>query len=43
MRKNDLARVKHQLKNYQRLRELSDEWIELSMELAKLAKAEEAA
>lgn len=43
VRKDDLARVKHQLKNYQRLRELTDEWIELSMELAKLAKAEDAA
>ena len=43
VRKNDLARVKHQLKNYQRLRELTDEWIELSMEFAKLAKADDAA
>lgn len=43
VRKEDLARVKRELKNYQRLRELTDEWIELSFELAKLAKAEEAA
>ena len=43
MRKEDLACVKHQLKNYQRLRELTDEWIELSMEFAKLAKADDAA
>ena len=43
VRKEDLARVKRELKNYQWLRELTDEWIELSFELAKLAKAEEAA
>ena len=34
VRKEDLTRVKRELKNYQRLRELTDEWIELSMELA---------
>lgn len=43
VRKEDLGRVKRELKNYQRLRELTDEWIELTIELAKLAKAEEAA
>ena len=43
VRKDDLARVKRLLTNYQRLRELMDEWIELSMELAKLDKAEDAA
>jgi hypothetical protein len=43
VRKEDLERVKRELKNYQRLRELMDEWIELSFELAKLAKAEDAA
>lgn len=43
VRKEDLARVKRELKNYQLLRELTDEWIELSFELAKLAKAEDAA
>lgn len=43
VRKEDLPRVKRELKNYQRLRELTDQWIELSIELAKLAKAEEAA
>ena len=40
VRKPDLARVKRQLKNYKRLRELTDEWIELTMELAQLIKAE---
>jgi len=40
VRKSDLARVKRQLKNYKRLRELTDEWIELTMELAQLSKAE---
>lgn len=43
VRKEDLTRVKRELKSYQRLRELTDEWIELSFELAKLAKAEDAA
>lgn len=43
VRKDDLARVKRQLTNYQRLRELTDEWIELSIELAKLDKAHDAA
>jgi hypothetical protein len=43
VRKEDIARVKRELSNYQRLRELTDEWIELSIELAKLAKSEDAA
>jgi len=43
VRKDDLARVKRQLTNYQRLRELTDEWIELSMKLAKLDKTHDAA
>lgn len=43
VRKEDLARVKRELRNYQLLRKLTDEWIELSLELAKLAKADEAA
>lgn len=43
VRKDDLARVKRQLKNYQRLRELTDEWIELTMDLAKLIQADPAA
>ena len=43
VRKDDLKRVKREVTNYKRLRELTDEWIELTIELAKLAKAEEAA
>ena len=43
VRKDDLKRVKREVTNYKRLRELTDEWIELTMELAKLAKAEAAA
>ncbi len=42
VRKADLVRVKRQLKNYQRLREFTDEWIELTMELDKLIKADAA-
>ena len=42
VRKPDLVRVKRQLKNYQRLREFTDEWIELTMELDKLIKADAA-
>ena len=36
VRKEDLARVRQQLKNYQRLRELIDRWITLGMELSRL-------
>jgi len=43
VKKDDLARVKRELKNYKRLRELIDEWIEMSTELAKLDKAGQAA
>ena len=43
VRKDDLARVKRDLGNYQRLRDLTDEWIELSIELAKLDKSGQAA
>ena len=35
VRKDDLVRVTRELTNYQRLRELTDEWIEASMELAR--------
>ena len=42
VRKDGLARMKRQLKNYQRLREFTDEWIELTMDLEKLLKAEAA-
>jgi hypothetical protein len=43
VRKEDLARVKRELRNYQRLRELMDEWVELSIELAKIERAGQAA
>jgi hypothetical protein len=43
VRKDDLARVTRELKNYERLRALTDEWIELSMELTKLDKAHDVA
>ena len=36
VRKEDLALVREQLKNYQRLRELIDRWISLGMELSRL-------
>ena len=36
VRKEDLAVVRQQLSNYQRLRELIDRWITLGMELSRL-------
>jgi hypothetical protein len=36
VRKQDLAVVRKQLRNYQRLRELIDRWITLGMELSRL-------
>jgi len=36
VRKEDLAVVRQQLRNYQRLRELIDRWIALGMELSRL-------
>ena len=36
VRKQDLAAVRQQLRNYQRLRELIDRWITLGMELSRL-------
>lgn len=36
VRKQDLAVVRQQLSNYQRLRELMDRWITLGMELSRL-------
>jgi uncharacterized protein DUF6788 len=36
VRKEDLAVVRRQLRNYQRLRELIDRWIALGMELSRL-------
>src|SRR2546422_605330 len=41
VRQQDLALVQEQLGNYQRLRELVDTWIELSMELARLRVEEQ--
>lgn len=38
VRKDDLARVRRDLRNYERLRELMDEWVGLSMELTTLDK-----
>ena len=38
VRKEDLPRVKRQLKNYERLRDLVDQWIELSLALVTLNK-----
>jgi hypothetical protein len=36
VRQEDLAMVRQQLRNYQRLRELIDRWITLGMELSRL-------
>jgi hypothetical protein len=36
VRKQDLAVVRQQLRNYQRLRELIDRWVALGMELSRL-------
>jgi hypothetical protein len=36
VRKEDLAVVRQQLRNYQRMRELIDRWITLGMELSRL-------
>jgi hypothetical protein len=36
VRKEDLAAVRQQLRNYQRLQELIDRWITLGMELSRL-------
>jgi hypothetical protein len=43
VRRDDLARVKRELRNYQRLRKLMDEWVEVTIELGKLEKAGQAA
>jgi cation diffusion facilitator CzcD-associated flavoprotein CzcO len=39
VRKEDLAMVRQQLRNYQQLRELIDRWITLGMELSRLKLA----
>jgi hypothetical protein len=41
VRQQDLAMVQEQVENYQRLRELVDTWIGLSMELARLRVEEQ--
>jgi len=38
VRREDVARVKRQLRNYERLRSLIDEWIDASIELARPPK-----
>jgi hypothetical protein len=38
VRKEDLPAAKRRLKNYERLRDLVDQWIELSLELVALEK-----
>jgi len=40
VRSEDVKEVRQQLKNYRRFKELTDEWIDLSLELARLGKAE---
>ena len=40
VKKEDLAEVKNQVKNYQQFKKLTGEWIDLSVELAKLRKLE---
>ena len=39
VREPDLTAVEQQLRNYERLRALVDEWVELSIERARLARA----
>ena len=39
VKKEDLAEVKKQLKNYRRFKKLTGEWVDLSLELAKLRKS----
>ena len=39
VRRENLARVKRQLRNYERLGKLIDEWIDVSRELARLPEA----
>ena len=36
IRESDVARIRRELKNYQRLRTLVDKWIDLSMELCEI-------
>lgn len=38
VREEELAQIQHELANYERLRELLDEWIDLSLEIARLQR-----
>jgi len=38
VKKKDLSRVKRQIKNYKRIRALTDEWIQLTMELSRMPR-----
>ena len=39
VKKEDLAEVKKQIRNYQRFKQLTGEWVDLSLELARLRKS----
>lgn len=39
VKKEDLEMVKKQLKNYQQLKKLTGEWVDMSLELARLRKS----
>ncbi len=39
VKEEDLPAIREQLKNYERMKELMDRWIELSMELSNLRLA----
>ncbi|MEW5946497.1 MAG: DUF6788 family protein, partial [bacterium] len=41
VKKEDLADVKKQLKNYRQFKKLTAEWVDLSLELARLRKSVE--
>ena len=41
VKKEDLAAVKKQLKNYQRFKKLTADWVDLSLKLARLRKSAE--
>jgi hypothetical protein len=38
VRREDLSRIKRQLRNYERLRKLIDQWIDTSIELTRLSR-----
>ena len=39
VKKEDLAEVKKRIRNYQRFKQLTGEWVDLSLELARLRKS----